>query len=218
MYWQGPQNLLVYLLCPIPQPGDCYDKVYWLCLESLCPLWGSTVRTSHTQVMLMRAYLCSGWAQDDLSEYCRHSFKIYWWGQVAGALSRNTLQGSIHERPGKTHDSDVTQQVLELHCLLGHGYPWAQQILGLTAGILLSWNFLSFVAHWINWIPIHSFSWIKAYYLVHIMTLGSSKEACVIWTGNLWTFGTDNITSPELNEGVCFFYTGAVNHRAHHVR
>lgn len=89
-------------------------------------------------------------AQDGLYEYCRHSGKIYLWGQVAEALGRNTLQRSIHERPGKTRDSDVTQQVLELHCLLGHGYPWAQQILSLTSGVILSWNFLSFVSHWIN--------------------------------------------------------------------
>lgn len=41
-------------------------------------------------------------------------------------------------------------EMLELHCVLGHGYPWAQQILSLTSGVILSWNFLSFVSHWIN--------------------------------------------------------------------
>lgn len=70
----------------------------------------------------------------------------------------------------------------------------------------------------LDWIPSHSFSWTKVYYLVYIMTLGSSKEACLIWTGNLWAFQTDSITSPDLHEGLCFFYTSSVNHRARYGR
>lgn len=74
--------------------------------------------------MLMRAHLL------EHRIVCLNTADILERGQVAKALGRNILQGSIHERPGKTRDSDVTQQVLSctvfsVMATPGHSKSWA---------------------------------------------------------------------------------------------
>lgn len=166
--------------------------------QSYCVLlWGSPARTPRCMPTASAHEGALARVQANLFEHRRHPGKFYWWGQVAEALGRNTPQGSIHEKPGKTwarlaarisfalSSSDVTQQVAGLWLSSQSWLPLGTPNPRLMAVIILSWNFLSYVAHWISWIPTCNFSWTEVYYIVHIMTLGSSKEDCEIWTGNL---------------------------------
>lgn len=159
--------------------------------------------TVYPQLVLIRRHLLK------LFQLCRHSGKLYWWGKGSCDFGQKYPPWFNSQGGNEAKTPDITQQAPRLRPSSLPSLPfctWSPP--GPSARTVLSWNFLLL---WLTGI-IEFPSTVSP-----VMSLGSSKETCVIWTGNLWVFEMDS-AFPHLYEGVHFFYTGTVNHSTHYMK